>query len=119
MKYIVSLVILSSALALAHALLALFQINFPAPVLGMGILLLAMKLNTVSLTQCERAGNYLLRYFPLFFIPAGVGIVQYLDLIRSNALLIVIAVLCATIGTLFIVGKLAAYLFKKTNRETS
>lgn len=119
MKYIFSLIILLSALGIAHGLLFLLDFKFPPAVLAMGVLLLALKLNIVSLKKCEVAGNLLLKYFPLFFIPAGVGIIQHLDLIKENLFLIIFSVLAATIATLFIVGKVASLLFAANDKEQS
>lgn len=119
MKYIVSLTILVTALALGHGLLYILNFSFPPAVLGMGILLLVLKLNIVSLKQCEAVGALLLKYFPLFFIPAGVGIIQHLDLIKDNLLLIVFSILTATVGTLFIVEKVASLLFASSDKEQS
>ena len=117
MKYAYSLIILVLALVIGHGFLQLVNFKFPPAVIGMGVLLIALKLNIVTLKQCEVLGNLLLKYFPLFFIPAGVGIIQHLDLIKENVLLIIISVLAATVSTLFIVGKVATYLFSDHEKE--
>ena len=45
----------------------------------------------------ERTGNGLLSHLALLFIPAGVGVVQRLDVLQGNALAIILALLISTI----------------------
>jgi holin-like protein len=116
MKYFIGFLILCITLGLAHgvahSLVVFFELNFPASVLGMLLLVAGLKLKIISLKHCEPLANKLLIYFPLFFIPAGVGIVQYTDLIRQDWHIITLAVCSATVLTLLLVGKLATALFR-------
>ena len=117
MKYILSLVFLVIALITSNFILTLFDLRFPPAVLGMILLLVALKLNWIKLKQIEPTGNQLLKYFPLFFIPAGVGIIQHLALVQQNLLLIIVSVGSATLVTLLVVAKVSGFLFNKKEQK--
>lgn len=113
MKYLVSLFILFAALLSGYAVVTLFNLQFPPAVIGMLLLVLAMKLGVVSLEKTSPFGQKLLTYFPLFFIPAGVGVIAHRELIMDHLYAVVLSVLLATLSTLFIVGLCAKFLFRK------
>ncbi|HEY0184478.1 MAG TPA: CidA/LrgA family protein [Rhodopila sp.] len=52
--------------------------------------------------QFEQAGSGLLSYLPLMFVPAGVGVIQRLDILEGYALAIAAAVIASTVLTLVV-----------------
>lgn len=94
----------------------------PGPVLGMVLLvgLFALRLRVFGRDDLAGhaepvgvAADGLLRHFGILFVPAGVGIVQYLGLIGANGLAISAALigstllaLVATVGTFVLVRRL-------------
>ena len=115
MKYVISMLTLLTPLTLSYGIIEFIESSFPPSVLAMLLLLTALKFNLVSLKQCEPSGNVLLKHLPLFFVPAGVGIIEHTTLIEQNLLLIICTVSCATFLTLLMVAKLADALFN--NKE--
>jgi holin-like protein len=86
-------------------------IAVPGPVIGLVlcVLLLAARdrigrLAPVELRDgtFERTGRGILSHLSLLFIPAGVGVVQRLDVLAGNALPIAVAVLVSTVLSLAI-----------------
>ncbi len=82
----------------------------PGPVAGLALLFLflvwhghgkADPADTVPL-ELGRVTDVLLRNLSLLFIPAAVGVVQYLDLLRANALAIATAIVLSTTLTLIV-----------------
>ncbi|MCZ4498794.1 MAG: LrgA family protein [Marmoricola sp.] len=61
-------------------------VQFPGPVVGMLLFLVLLRLRKPTEASSLVAGpSLLLRHLNLLFIPAGVGIVAYLDRIRDDA----------------------------------
>lgn len=82
----------------------------PGPVLGMGIMVgfLALRARFAVLRRVagegllERTGSGLLANLSLLFVPAGVGIVQRLDLLRDHAFALAVTLILSTFAALLI-----------------
>ena len=88
-------------------------IPVPGPVIGMVlcvVLLLARDKIGPRLPpelrdgMFEQTGQGILSHLSLLFVPAGVGVVQRLDVLAANALAIVSALVVSTILTLVVTG---------------
>ena len=91
----------------------LLDLPIPGNVLGMGLLLLGLMSNLVEIKWLEEAAELLLANLALFFVPAGVGVMLYVDLITVEWLPIVVATVLSTFVVMAISGKVAEYLEKK------
>jgi holin-like protein len=69
----------------------------PGPVLGMALLLVGLMLLKDVPAWLESTSENLLRHLSLLFVPASVGLVQYLDRIGAEWLPIVAALVLSTI----------------------
>jgi holin-like protein len=88
------LVLQAAGEALAHAL----ALPFPGPVLGMALLLPALRLGWVR-AAVQPAAELLLAHLSLLFVPIGVGVVTHLDLVsRYGGRLLAVIVLSTWIG---------------------
>jgi len=56
----------------------------PGPVLGLVLLFVGLTIRNRSAPDAERHADNLLGYLSLFFVPAGVGVVQYLSLLTDE-----------------------------------
>ena len=61
----------------------LVGLPIPGPVLGMALLLLSLILRGRLPDELDRAASGLLSYLPMLFVPAGVGMMAHLDLVRT------------------------------------
>ena len=73
------------------------NVPVPGPVLGMGFLFAGLVALGRLPDSLESVSRGLLGNLSLLFVPAGVGIVRYLDLLRVQWLPIVVAILGSTI----------------------
>lgn len=87
-------------------------ITFPGPVLGMGLLFLILIVRGRSSETIDGVADALLRNLSLLFVPAAVGVVQQVDLIRSNWLAISAALVLSTVLTLVV----TVYVFRAVAR---
>ena len=88
----------------------LFELPIPGNVLGMGLLLLALLTKLVDIKWFEEAAEMLLSNMALFFVPAGVGVMVYSDLIAAEWLPITLATVLSTFVVMTVTGKLAQKL---------
>lgn len=88
-------------------------IIIPGNLIGMGILYLLLSLKIVTLDFIKTAGDFLLKHMSLFFIPFGVSILLYFDLIKDQLLQITLIVVVSTVGTMLITAKVVDWLVKR------
>ena len=81
----------------------------PGPVIGLALLVVALgiyqrwrPLDEEALAESDlgKAARGLLAALPLLFVPAGVGVVQYLGLLREQGLALAVALVVSTVATL-------------------
>jgi len=82
----------------------------PGNVMGMGLLLLGLMVGWVDVKWLEEAAEILLSNMTLFFVPAGVGVMVYSDLIAAEWLPITVATVVSTFVVMAVTGVLAQKL---------
>jgi holin-like protein len=85
----------------------LLDLPIPGNVLGMGFLLIALTTNLVDVKWFEEAAELLLSNMALFFVPAGVGVMVYGELIAAEWLPITVATVLSTFVVMAVTGKIA------------
>ena len=95
-----------------EALVRLLGVPFPGPVAGMVILLLGLVVAGGPPEGLRRAGHGLLAYLPLFFVPAGVGLIAHGERLRADWFPILLAIVGSTLLTMVLVGWLIAHFAK-------
>src|ERR1700761_9112980 len=98
-------------------------IAVPGPVIGLVlcVLLLAVRDRAGGLEPAElsdgtfeQTGRGILSHLSLLFIPAGVGVVQRLDVLAENALTIVLALLVSTVLGLAVTAWVFSFVARRT-----
>ncbi|HHV71798.1 MAG TPA: CidA/LrgA family protein [Clostridia bacterium] len=105
--------ILVLLLTLGEILSRLLPLPIPGNVIGLILMVIALSIGVVKLEQVEEAGNLLLNNLPVFFIPAGISIILYFDLIRAEWLPILVSIIASTLIVLVTTGKLVDFLQKR------
>jgi holin-like protein len=81
----------------------------PGPVIGLALLVVALGLyqrwrpldeEALAESDLGKAARGLLAALPLLFVPAGVGVVQYMGLLREQGLALSAALVVSTVATL-------------------
>ena len=85
-----------------EVLVHVLDIPVPGPVIGMALLFLTLVIRGYSERPIPRAlqqtANTLLQHLSLLFVPAGTGVMLYLQLIMDEWLPISVALIISTIG---------------------
>lgn len=94
--------------------------TLPASIIGMLLLLLLLLARVVKTEHIREKSDYLLGNLPFFFIPAGVSILNYVDVLRENlaALIVICTVsLAATFAVTVWTVRLTCRLLERGKRR--
>ena len=80
----------------------LLDLPIAGNILGMVFLFFALKFRWIELSLIKPASDKLLEFLVLFFIPYGVGLMVYFDLVKAYWLPLTIAIIASTLLTLYI-----------------
>lgn len=97
-------VIIFGCLAIGELIASTTGIKLPASIIGMLLLTLLLKIGWVKVAWVKGISDFLVKNLPLFFVPPGVAVMLYLDLIGSNFWSILVASLASTILVLSVTG---------------
>ena len=96
--------ILFGCLALGELIVYLTGIKLPSSIIGMLLLTLFLKLGWIKLHWVQGMSDFLVANLGFFFIPPGVALMLYFDIIAAQFGPILIATLVSTLLVLVITG---------------
>jgi holin-like protein len=85
----------------------------PGPVIGLVMLLLYLLKTGGPSPHLKDTAQGLLKYLGLLFVPAGVGVISQLPVLRQNALAIAIAIPVSTLAGLLVTGVLMNWFLQR------
>lgn len=95
-----------------------WDVPLPGNLIGMLLLLLLLILRVVKLEQIATISDFLLGHLSFFFIPAGVGLISVLGLIKETWCWILLLCFITTFVTMGVSGKCVEILMhKKGDKE--
>ena len=98
------LAILFGCLALGELIITLTHIPRPSSILGMLLLTLLLKLKVIRLEWVRSISDFLVTNIGFFFVPPGVAIMLYFDIIKAQFVPIVTASVVSTVLVLAVTG---------------
>jgi holin-like protein len=99
-----SATILLFFLYLGKSIQYLTLLPIPGSIWGLLLLFLGLNLRLIPLEYLLPTASFLLNYITLFFVPVGVGLLQYSELLSTHWATIVISSVISTMATLIFVG---------------
>lgn len=96
--------ILFACLALGELIVWGTGIKLPSSIIGMLLLALLLKLRIIKLRWVEGIANFLVKNLGFFFVPPGVAIMLYLDIIQAEFIPIIAASVISTIIVIVTTG---------------
>ena len=85
MKIFTQLGVIFGICLVSDVISRLLPFSLPVSVIGMLLLLALLSLRVIKKEQIETVADFFLANLPFFFVPAIVGLINYLDLLRENA----------------------------------
>lgn len=80
---------------------SILPFTMPSSVIGLVLLFLALSFNLIKLEQVEKVGDALVDNIGLFFVPAGISVINSLGILRAH---FVLDILLIFISTLFLLA---------------
>lgn len=104
MKFIRQCAIIFGCLFLGELLIYLTGVKLPSSIIGMLLLTIFLKLGWIKLHWVKDIADFFVKNLAFFFIPPGVALMLYFDLIVAEFWAIVLATLVSTILVLLTTG---------------
>lgn len=98
------LAIIIGCLAVGEFIVWLTGITIPSSILGMLLLTALLKVGIVKLEWVETCSDFLVKNMGFFFVPPGVALMLYFDIIRAEFIPIVVATVLSTVLVLVATG---------------
>lgn len=120
MKIICQIAILFTICWVSQIVEAVLPFPFPASVIGMVLLLLLLLVRALRVDHIREKSDFLLSTMAFFFIPAGVSIINYFDILASNLLPLLLICLASTVITFAVTAyavRLTRYLMHLADRR--
>lgn len=102
---------------IGEAIAKLFDLLVPGSVIGMLLLLVFLFIKKGSFPSLENAVSLHLKYLPLLFIPAAMGIITQVEIITKEFFAIFMALFFGTLIALAFAAKFMDFLTDKTDKE--
>ena len=100
-----SLCIIFGFLALGDLVSFIFRLPIPGNVIGMMLLTFSLCRGWVDVKSVKPAADPLVQNMAFFFVPPGVGLLLYLDLLVREWVPLVVAYVLSTLVVLVVVGR--------------
>jgi len=97
-------VVIFGCLALGELIVFLTGMKLPSSIVGMLLLTLFLKLGWVKLKWVKGISDFLVSNLPLFFVPPGVAMMLYFNIIKAEFWPIIVSALVSTVIVLAVTG---------------
>jgi holin-like protein len=102
---------------LGELLSSLFKLPIPGNILGMVILFVLLCTKVIKVENISNVTNFLSNHLAFFFIPAGVGLMTSIGIIKSTWLQLLIVCLSTTIIIIASTGIIVQIISKKSKQK--
>lgn len=93
------------------------MLPIPGNILGMIILFILLYTKIVKLEQISNVADFLLNHLAFFFIPAGVGLMSSVGIIKATWLQLLVICIVTTVVIIGITGTVVQFVVKRKERK--
>ena len=79
-------------------------IAIPGSIIGMLLLFLSLSMGLIPANWAMPGCHFLIKHMALLFVPVGVGLMNYLDLIQNNSLTILLSTIGSSVVVFVVIG---------------
>lgn len=101
----------------SQAIESLLPFAFPASVTGMLLLFLCLAAGILKVEHIKEKADFLLENMAFFFIPAGVSIINYFDILKNSVVQILVICVVSTIITFAVTACSVTFTVRWMNRR--
>lgn len=105
-------VVIGAIILISKIIELLLPFTMPSSVIGLVLLFVALCLKIVKLEQVEKVGNALVDNIGLFFVPAGISVINSFDILKAHFFLDILLIFISTILLLVGTGWVSQLLLK-------
>ncbi len=116
-QFLLSCAIILANLFIAKLIMHTTGGSFPAPLLGMLLLVTLLLTGIIKEAQVTPFASPLLNFMPLFFIPAGVGFIEHLELIQQYWQFLMAALLLIPLTSLLLISHIISHYKSKDQHD--
>jgi holin-like protein len=102
---------------LGELLSSLLHLPIPGNILGMVILFILLCTNIVKVDNISNVTNFLLNHLSFFFIPAGVGLMTSMGIIKSTWWQLLVVCISTTIIVMGVTGIVVQAISRRTKEK--
>ena len=116
MKIVTQVGIIFSICWISQIIEKLLPFSFPASVIGMILLFILLCVQSLKVDALRETSDFLLENMAFFFIPAGVSIINYFDVLKNWVVQLIVICVVSTVVTFAVTAysmKLALHLMQK------
>jgi len=113
MQALQGLAILLTLQSAGEALSRLLQLPYPGPVIGMVLLLGALRWQALQV-RVQTVASFLLGHLSLLFVPVGVGVITQFGLVAEHGLRLLVVIVVSTWVGLAVTALVLRRLMKST-----
>ena len=95
----------------------LLPFTFPASVIGMILLLVCLLTGILKMEHIQEKADFLLENMAFFFIPAGVSIINYFDVLKNSVIQLVVICVVSTVVTFAVTAYSVMFTIRLLNRR--
>jgi holin-like protein len=117
MAFINGITLLLAYQLLGELVVKLLKLPIPGPVAGMLFLFITLLLRRNLLAHLQQPATHILSHLSLLFIPAGVGIMVYVNLVAAQWQAIVITLVISSLLTMAAIGLAMKLTIKWLQKE--
>ena len=92
-------------------------INIPGYIIGMIILFVLLESKILDESKIKDVADFFLGNMSLFFIPAGVSLIESLGLIKENAVLLLSCILIINVAVMIVSGRSVDLMIKLKEKK--
>jgi len=116
LRIILHIFIFYSIYLLGGYIQQLVGLSIPGSIIGMLLLFASLQLKLVKRKWFSLGSSFLLKHLPVFFLPATVGVMEYLPLFKGWGLMSIFVTLISTIIVMYSSAKISDFLLARSNR---
>jgi holin-like protein len=112
MKWMKQFLLLMILTCVGELLRYLIPLAVPAGIYGMVLLFLFLCTGVIQISQVDKAADFLIEIMPLFFIPAGVGLMTKWAELKTMLVPFLLAVIVITVLVMAVTGLVSQALLR-------
>lgn len=90
---------------------------FPASVIGMILLFICLLSGALKIEHIQEKSDFLLENMAFFFIPAGVSIINYFDVLKNSVIQLIVICVVSTVVTFAVTAYSVMFTIRLLNRR--